>query len=285
LFDEPIYKKPKSKDTFTFDKTIKIPIEKLEFRYGLVAFNYKIPDIDIEIKFEIENLEIRPEFDVLKPYFRKVLKTKNIKADIFTEFENGKLVSQLAASKDLEKINREIIESVKFRYIKGLPGKRNNNFDNNLLDINQIQFDGDNRNVIYNNEEELLEDILQYKNVKHHLHLQYLAAKHDNSVLKIRFFLSPFSFVFLITGEKQYHIILETLDIEEATYIWHFKKDRRQLSNYLKEVERDLFIIRVKGREEFIKLNPSNFSRLIHDYSEERKGFILWRDILEERLV
>jgi hypothetical protein len=30
---------------------------------------------------------------------------------------------------------------------------------------------------------------------------------------------------------------------------------------------------------------PENFSRIIHDYSEERKGFVLWRDMLEERLL
>ena len=29
---------------------------------------------------------------------------------------------------------------------------------------------------------------------------------------------------------------------------------------------------------------PKNFSRIIHNYSDERKGFILWRDMLEEKL-
>ena len=31
---------------------------------------------DIKIEFEIENLEIRPELEVLKPYFAKILKLK-----------------------------------------------------------------------------------------------------------------------------------------------------------------------------------------------------------------
>ena len=30
---------------------------------------------------------------------------------------------------------------------------------------------------------------------------------------------------------------------------------------------------------------PENFSRILHDYSEEQKGFIIWKDTLRERLV
>ena len=44
-------------------------------------------------------------------------------------------------------------------------------------------------------------------------------------------------------------------------------------------------MIRLKGRNEFIKLNPQDFSSIIHDYSGERKGFILWRDALDGQLV
>jgi hypothetical protein len=32
------------------------------------------------------------------------------------------------------------------------------------------------------------------------------------------------AFVFLLIGEYQYHIVMETLDTEEATYIWHVPK-------------------------------------------------------------
>jgi hypothetical protein len=30
---------------------------------------------------------------------------------------------------------------------------------------------------------------------------------------------------------------------------------------------------------------PENFSRILHDYSDDQKGFILWKDMPEERLV
>jgi hypothetical protein len=31
--------------------------------------------------------------------------------------------------------------------------------------------------------------------------------------------------------------------------------------------------------------SPSHFSRIVHNYSDDRKGFVVWKDDLEERLV
>ena len=38
------------------------------------------------------------------------------------------------------------------------------------------------------------------------------------------------------------------------------------------------------GRQIFLESNPENFIRIVHDYSDERKGFVIWKDMLEERL-
>jgi len=92
------------------------------------------------------------------------------------------------------------------------------------------------------------------------------------------------SFVFLLAGRDQYHIVLETLDTEEATYIWHIEKSK-PLPEALKEIDQDLNIIRTKGRQTFLKQPPENFNRIVHDYSDDRKGFVIWKDHLEERLV
>lgn len=118
LFDEHENTESSSKNVFTVEKKIKVSIDQLDFRYGVVAFIYNAAEMKTELEFEIENDEIRPEFDVLKPYFAKVLKSKYVEVEIFAEFENDSLVSQTATSTDLERINREIIESVKFRFIE-----------------------------------------------------------------------------------------------------------------------------------------------------------------------
>jgi superfamily II DNA or RNA helicase len=281
LFDEPT-EEIADTNTLTIEREIKVPIEQLEFRYGSIVFKHSIPELKTELEFEIENLEVRPEFEVLKPYFSKALKSKNVKIDIHAEFENNKLVSQLAASADIEKINREVIEGVKFKFItKNFFGQKQIT-EENLLMINELQ---NGNQELYSDGQQLLDDILKNKDFKHSQQLRFLANRHDGTHLKIRFVLSPFSFVFLLSGEQQFHIILETLDTEEATYLWHTDKNKQALISKVKEIDQQLNIIRNKGRQAFLETNPECFSRILHDYSDKKKGFIIWKDLLEEQIV
>ena len=57
-----------------------------------------------ELKFDIENFEIRPEFEVLKSYFSKIFKIKNTTVTLHAEFANRKLILQSPISNDLNKI-------------------------------------------------------------------------------------------------------------------------------------------------------------------------------------
>ena len=150
-----------------------------------------------------------------------------------------------------------------------------------MLDSGQIQ----ERNILYETNEELLKDILKNNKFKHSKHLQHLAENHLGHLLKLRFTLSPFSFIFLLQGSEQFHIILETLDTEEATYLWHFNKEIQLLPHQLKVIDQQLTIIKNQGRQAFIETNPENFSRIVHDYSNNLKGFIIWKGMLEERLI
>jgi hypothetical protein len=142
------------------------------------------------------------------------------------------LISQLATSSDLEKINGEIIDIALFRFVSKF----------------------------------------------------IMAEKHESDILKLRFVLNPFSFVFLLAGQEQFHLVMETLDTREATYIWHIDKDKQELRNQLQVIDRQLNLIRNDGRQAFLESQPVNFSRVLHDYSDEQKGFILWKDLVEERL-
>ena len=128
-------------------------------------------------------------------------------------------------------------------------------------------------------------DLLKGKEYKHSKHIQFLANKHERYVMKLRFVLQPFSFVFLLAGEQNYHIILETLDTEEATYIWHTEKNKSVLIDTIKLIDKELNIIREKGRQAYLETNPHNFSRIVHDYSDNNKGITIWKGQLEERLI
>ncbi|WZN43812.1 DEAD/DEAH box helicase family protein [Chitinophaga pollutisoli] len=283
LFEDPIEEKSTTavkKAIVTIDKGINVAIESLEFRYGSIVFEYPATELNLKIEFEIQHDDIRPEFEVLKPYFAKALKLKHIKVSIYAEVENGQLVSQLASSEDIKKIDRQVIEGVRFQFVtKPLLGRIN---PNNKSDENiQLQT----KHPLYESGEELLEDMLKHTQFKHHRHLRFLADNHAGHLVKVRFILQPFSFVFLLEGPEQFHIVLETLDTEEASYLWHFPKRISELPLRLKEIDSYLDIIRKQGRQRFLTAPPENFSRILHDYSDEQKGFIIWKDMLSEKLV
>ena len=279
LFDEPTEFIPE-KQNLIIERQIKIAIEDLDFGYGNVGFEYVDKESNQRFNFEIENEEFRPEFEVLKPYFIKVLKSKSVMIDIYAELENGVILSQLATSSDIENINKEILESVKFQFLNKtfvgqIPTSKQNILTTNELPKNQN---------IYSDAESILEDLLKVKQYKHSKHIQFLTDKHERNVMKLRFALQPFSFVFLIAGEQNYHIILETLDTEEATYIWHTDKSKTAILEAVKQIDKELNIIKEKGRQAYLETNPQNFSRIVHDYSDNNKGFIIWKGQLEERL-
>ena len=137
----------------------------------------------------------------------------------------------------------------------------------------------------FGSEDELLEGILKNSSYVHHKQLLYLAKHHQYQRLKIRFVLYPFSFVFLLEGQQKFHIILETLDTKEATYVWHLSKEISQFKNELELINQKMNRIRYNGRQSFLETKSKNFSKIIHDYSEDKKGFYKWKNALEERLI
>ena len=282
LFDDPTEEVVPNKKVVIVDKTIKVQIEQLEFGYGIIVFHNEVSELNQKITFEIENREIRPELDVLKPYFMKVLKTKSINVKVHIEIEDNLVVAQSTSSIDLDKINNELIEGIRFQFVNKLALSNPNSIIPNQAknDITQMQ----DNHPLYNTTNELLEDLLKNRNNKHKMQIQYLADNHLNQILKLRFVLSPFSFVFLLEGTLQFHIILETLDTEEATYLWHLDKNKKDLQTKLNEIDKQLNIIREKGRQSFLETIQSGFSRINHDYSDEKKGFVIWKSLLVEQL-
>lgn len=283
LFDEPFDLPIQAGKTIVIEREIMVPIENLEFGYGTISFKWHSVESKSDLTFEMEHLGIRPEFEVLKAYFSKALGIKKFKVNIYAEYEDEKLIAQLATSKDIERINNEIIESVKFSFVKKNILNKIPGIEENLLTIEQLQ--KSDVPGLYNSGEELLNELLQNEKYKHYRQLQYLAEHHERQILKIRFVLSPFSFVFLLSGNENYHLILETLDTEEATYIWSIAKNNSLIKDKLREIDKQLEIIRNNGRQVFLETNPENFSKVMHDYSDDRKGFILWKSVLEERIT
>ncbi|QMU63172.1 MAG: hypothetical protein GKR88_02045 [Flavobacteriaceae bacterium] len=85
-------------------------------------------------------------------------------------------------------------------------------------------------------------------------------------------------------GQQKYHIVLETLDIKEATYVWHISKDTPLFKNELEQINQKLNWIRSHGHQSFLESKSKNFSKIIHDYSDDKKGFYRWKNALEKRM-
>lgn len=77
--------------------------------------------------------------------------------------------------------------------------------------------------------------------------------------MKIRFVLQPFSFVFLLAGGDHHYIVLETLDTEEATYIWKTGKSKTSVINAVMKIDNQLTFIRENGRQMYLETNQKIF--------------------------
>ena len=257
-------------------KTMKVPFGKINFLFGSVSFPIFIEELNQEIIFEIANPDIRPEFAAIRDYFIKALKKKLISANITVKYTASQILSSTAKSEDIDSINSHMIDSVRFEFVKReiFKGKGRAADDQSIHTMEDLLSSYDEGKKLFSSETALFDDILNIKNSKHYLQLKYLSSKHEASVLKLRFVLQPFSFLFLLAGEKKYHIIWETLDSEEATYIWHADKTRESLRIALGEIEIILRDIKQNGRQTFLEKESNNFSRVVHDYAEQRKDLL-----------
>lgn len=91
--------------------------------------------------------------------------------------------------------------------------------------------------AFFDSDKELFDSILKVTDTKHYQHLRYLSSKHCYGIMRLRFVLKPCSFVFLLEGESNYYIIWETLDTEEATYIWNLPKNLDAVVNALPKID------------------------------------------------
>lgn len=284
---KPIAPTPPPKPVeYTLQKTIKVQFDKLQFKNTCVSFSIFIDELNQEVNFEIENPDIHEEFEAIKEYFSKILKKKSITAQCEIRYREKEILSSSASSEDIARINSSVIENVRFDFVK----RRIINFNSKAGDpvVNTIesllQETKDTGKEFFKSEQELIDNILSVKDSKHYHQLTYLSSKHLSQVLKLRFVLQPFSFLFLLAGDTKYHLIWETLNSEEATYIWHFDKTMNALRAGLKEVDAILNEIKTTGKQDYLKKEHDNFSRVMHDYSDIKNGFISWKDSLEEKV-
>ena len=267
------------------------PIRLSTFLNGAVAFTKFIKEANQEVKFKIHNPLIKEEYDSVKNYFESYLKSKQIIVKAQIIIKNRKIIDCRATSNEISKINESAIESVKFDFLtrQFLKSGKNQDSNKNLHTIDELYDELTVKRVkastFHSSPETLMNDIITIKSSKHYKQLRYLSSKHLSKILRLRFVLNPFSFVFLLQNKEAYFIIWETLNTSEATYIWIVKpKATDELKAKLVDIDNIIGKIKDGGKRLYLKENPENFVKINHDYTNKEKGIKMWIKELENIL-
>lgn len=259
----------------------------IRFSFGCIYVEHLFEQLHKPIEVCVENLFIRTEFEAVKHYFAKALSSDQLTIHYRLTLRAGELFTIEAWSEEINRINETLIDSVKFEFIKSSRRKITALTDVNILtaeEYMEILQKHHGANPFNDTEDSLFENLLQISDARHFHYLRYLSKKHAHHIMKLRFVLKPFSFIFLIEGEKQYHVIWETLDSEEATYVWHVQHDIVSLKRTIARIEDIIQTIAVQGRIAYISNTEDPFRRIFHEYTIGMEGFMRWKSELEQFL-
>ena len=274
---------------YQINKSFDFPIKNLDFKNGFVSFEQKLEEYPKRIQFTIENKEIIEEYDAVKNYFENVLKVKKVRVTVKVDIEDYKVVSSTAESPEIKRINKQLIEEVKLNFVKStIKNRTRSERESDLLTAEEyfetFSVDGLELKAFYENDEELLKDIIKISDTKHYKHLRYLSSGHLHQLMRLRFLHRPRSFIFLIDGDDQYHFVWETLNTEEATYVWHVEKNIEALEVHLDRINEIIKIIKTEGKLMYIINTEDEYSRVFHDYNDSINGFLKWKKDFEKVL-
>jgi hypothetical protein len=272
------------KPVIYINETFPFRIKDLQFHSGKVSFEKFFKQAEKKLQIDIPNESLKEEFDAVKNYFEKVLNTKKIEVSVAIKLQGDAVLAIEANSQDISRINASTIETIRLDYVKDIVSKtEGTDSDKPLYTIDEL-FDENSTvgwETFYQNEDQVVEDLITITNTKHYRNLRFLSSKHDIKAMKLQFAVKPLSFVFLISGQEQLHLVWETLDTAEATYIWHSNKEEQTLPRFLKKVEEAIKGIKEHGKRNYISSSEDDYSRIHHDYRDDTYGFLKWKSELE----
>lgn len=272
----------------TYSEPFSIPIKDVTFLNGSVVFEKKIQQFIKSVEFQIFNDNIIEQYDAVKNYLANVLNTKKIQVVPTITTENGKISSVKAVSNEIEKIDRTFFKEVKSEFIrvtkrKELPG------DKQLFTIEEyfeaFVDEAPKSQQLFKDENDFFDTLIENSETKHYKQLRFLSSKHKHDLQKLRFVQNPFSFVFLLNGINNFYFVWETLDTEEATYIWTVDNNIENLERVCIYIDKTINHIMRDGKNEFIKKNEKDFNRVLHDYKDAQNGFKNWKDSIEKIIL
>lgn len=271
-----------------YNEPFSIPIKDVMFHSVKVVFEKKLQQFKKVIEFEILNENILEEYDAIKNYFATIFKAKKIQVVPTIKRTDGIITSIEATSNEIEKVDKSFIEEIKFELIK-VARRNESSVEKQLFTVEEyletfVEEDF-NAHQFFNDDNDFFDKLLEKSETKHYNQLRFLSSKHKADIQKLRFVHKPFSFVFLLKGIDKFHIVWETLDTEEATYIWTVDSNNlKDLNQVLIHTDKTINSIIKHGKSEYISRNEPNFDRVFHDYADLDKGFKKWKGEIERVL-
>lgn len=268
-----------------YNKSVKVPFEELRFVNGAILFDYNSDPLLGKREVRVSNNFVISEFDSIKGYFGKALGKK--KVEVFLEFFNtpdmGTTIT--AKSEDLDQITPLLIDRVRENVLDARIKQTSDptqqtellSFDDLLETFEEGEIS---TKTLFKDEDELFDTILKIKEPKHKEYLEFLWKEHELILTKLRYLFKPFSFVFLLKGRLGFYVVWETLDTSEATYLWNIGDNLSLIDSGMEEIESVIGIINKRGKTEYLRDAPSSFSRIRHNYLDEKSGFQNWKDDL-----
>ena len=266
---------------FSVKEKCRIAVDAFTFGDGKMSFTHFVHPRIGDITFEIVESTSRKEFDAIKEYFIKALRSKVIECQIAVEAVDSEIRSAAASFSKPDLFSAEMIEKVEDLVIQGSILTSEEEIvlvEDKLREIPML--DNENQNL-----EGLLERMGRTKKSKHYYHLRHLSARHEGDVFRLRMTGNPVSFIFVLKGRAYFHLIWETYETEEATYVWRLmSEDSGARRDEIGELLDKIKWLRMKNKHEYIRSKPRNFARIEHDYSQADGGMQKWTRELDECL-
>jgi len=280
---QPVRKPVKS----TKQEVFIVSMKDVQFNNGFVTVRKKFKWSKQEIDLNIKNDYLKEEHDAIKNYFGNVLEAKKINVTGAFDLEDDEIVNYDVQSLEIGRINNTLIEEVKINFTKSIKNNPSES-SKNLFTMNEYvaEFGEDkfDPKIFYPDDKSFIDALIKVSDSKHYNHLGYLSSLHIHSVMHLRIIHRPLSFIFLLEGTHSYNLVWETLDTEEATYIWQFPKDRNLLKEEITKLDEALTKIKSFGKSNYINSRPDFFDRIFHDYTNTTSNFDKWKNDLEKAL-
>lgn len=269
-------------------RSFKISLKKVTFIDGGIVLKRQFKEFQQTLEITIKNEQIKKEYDSVKDYFANILNSRMIEIILNIDLIDNELSEFKAISPEIDKIDNSFIKLVEHEKSKAIKTEYNKSEEENKNSIltkeeflkaiiDEIQ----GLENSYENDEELIKALIAIIDTKHYKQLRYLSKMHSYKIMRLRYVKKPISFIFMIEIKAQCYFIWETLNTEEATYVWSSPNEKNKLKAKLKELEIIISNIQVNGKLSYINAKKDQFNRVFHDYSENNRGFEVWKKELE----